>query len=352
MARSVGGIIAGVASSTSVINKVDVDGSVLLNTPSGPTPIIGGVVGKNEGSIDQVRFKGEVSTTIAQSFIQDSKQGGIAGYNSNSITNAIVENSALIQFNQIHYAGGVVGYNMGTLAKTLSLGKVISHDKTFSSSHIFAPILAYSGANARMDNSYYLKNMVATYLGTPSPSDIQNGSLSMNQTAGSIQMCDSPISITQANVSNYSYLIPTSNIKADMFSIKNNFYDNQLSSLLEVKGLISGANNMYIFKYLPPYTYNNQLCLPGNTQIDFYKKAVLDPNYTFGELSVADFKNTASFTNFNIAGKDANGNRAKEVEMIGYFKTIMYGQAAPADAPIWQLDGDGWPSLLQLEPFN
>jgi hypothetical protein len=168
---------------------------------------------------------------------------------------------------------------------------------------------------------------------------------------GSPQTCDNPITITtQANMTNYSYLISTSTVKADLFSYNN--YNSQVSTLIPITGLVTGMNGMYIFKYLPPFSYNNQQCIPGNSQLDFYKKAVLDPMYTVGQMSPADLNRLSSFTNFSIAGKDSSGNRVKEAEMISFFKTVMYGQAAPANAPIWQLDGDSRPSLIQINPFN
>ena len=353
MARSVGGIIAGVASSTSVINKVDVDGSVLLNTPSGPTPIIGGVVGKNEGSIDQVRFKGEVSTTIAQSFIQDSKQGGIAGLNSGVITNAIVENSSRIGFNLFNYVGGVVGHNLGAVRNSINLGKVISGDKSTllsTTSTQFDPLIGLDGGSTGATaNNFFLEHNTATFFGIPAYTDV--GAATVNTSSGSA-VCETPIAVTQANTANYSFIFTDQGEEANAFLVEEGSDDSRLFNLIHISGLSTTANSS-IVKYAPYVGYNNtSQCIQAQSKIQFFKEKA---STSTSSKSASDFTKLSTFTSagFTIAGKDAIGNSVLEAELISFFKSVMYGQPAPSNAPVWQLEGgDNRPSLVQLNPFN
>ena len=385
-ARSVGGSIAGVASPTSIINKAEVEGSVALNTRSGPTPSLGGVVGKNEGSIDQVRYSGEVNSVINQALASDSTLGGISGLNNGTISNAIVENWSEIKSKMINYAGGIAGKSTGRISKTLNLGKVISYDDpTFTQSALFAPV-AYSGSTGTMDDSYFMENMIGTYLGSPG----LNAMSVLNQTSGTPNFGKCETSYSPI----FSYLDASTPSNADLFFYENNGGSSlrNMTSISALTALSSGgsystgtypnggtqtggtqtggtqtggtqtggtqaggtqagtyATPYFVVSYIP---FQNQNCMSPSSYASYYKKLILPAIYAPGQMAPAEFRRIESFPNFNIAGKTSAGVRVKEVELIGFFKSMMYNQAPPANAPIWQLDGDDRPSLVQVNPFN
>jgi hypothetical protein len=370
-ARSVGGSIAGVASPTSIINKAEVEGSVALNTASGPTPSLGGVVGKNEGSIDQVRYSGEVNSNINQALASDSTLGGISGLNYGTISNAIVENWSEIKSKLINYAGGIAGKSTGRISKTLNLGKVISYDQPFSQSALFAPVLAYNGSTGTMDDSYFMENMIGTYLGSP----VLNAMSVLNQTSGTPNFGKCETSYSASII----YLDASTPLNADLFFYENNGGSSlrNMTSINSLTALSSGgsystgtypnggtqtggtqaggtqagtyATPYFVVSYIP---FLNQTCMSPSSYASYYKKLILPAIYAPGQMAPAEFRRIESFPNFNIAGKTSAGVRVKEVELIGFFKSMMYNQDPPANAPIWQLDGDDRPSLVQVNPFN
>jgi len=161
-AKSRAGLLVGEASATSIISKADVRGTLSLSSMVNAIPIFGGIVGSNDGSIDQAQFQGEVSTLSSTIFVPGTMLGGITGYNAGGVSNVMVDNWSSINFMFTQYVGGLVGYNQGSVTKAINLGTTSSYDTSFGTNHFFLPLAGVSSGGAQLSDSYFLENMIGT----------------------------------------------------------------------------------------------------------------------------------------------------------------------------------------------
>ncbi|MCQ2121173.1 MAG: InlB B-repeat-containing protein [Fibrobacter sp.] len=113
----------GVVGENGVVKNLSVDNAyvyahVVTTTSKDHFGNIGGLVGKNKGSIENVSFDGTVLTYLngySKTYYARGDVGGIAGYNTGSVKGAAVSGSVKHSVSSYYYSyvGGVVGYEAG-----------------------------------------------------------------------------------------------------------------------------------------------------------------------------------------------------------------------------------------------
>ncbi|MBC7538715.1 MAG: hypothetical protein H7281_07840, partial [Bacteriovorax sp.] len=165
--HAVGGV-AGFTSSTSVISKIDIQTNV-SNISSGNFEWFGGIVGNNNGQIDQASFGGQMTTSPSTS-AGALHIGGIAGINAGLITNTYTDNYSSITVKDTQKIGGLIGENIsgGNINRSFALGKLIYNNG--GAATVAQPFHSLVGANSGIigGDVFYLENNIGSLLGSTS----------------------------------------------------------------------------------------------------------------------------------------------------------------------------------------
>lgn len=321
--NSVGGI-AGFNTSAGSIQKSRSD--VKITGLMGEFESFGGIVGSNAGSVDQVRFDGELWFGSATSAANGLRAGGIAGLNSGAISNAITDNRSIVKAADTHVVGGLVGENTGSSASlnlSLSLGKVVYSNAGAigGANDDFHPLVGLVSGGTVGSYVYFLENKIASYR-----SSGQNVAACVGD--GVTNCPNSPS--------------PAGDVDSMDLQYGNG---NTLKNLMP---MIPGGPN---FTYTGP-------ALATNTQLDYFTSYTLT-NIT-GKKTLAAIQALATYCpggftsggptgvcsgGFNIAEMGGAGND----RIIDYYLAMMNNQVPAANAPVWEFSTDEGPRLLQLE---
>jgi hypothetical protein len=104
-----------------LVGRNDVPGSVSASYSTASVrgwADVGGLVGRNEGTIERSWASGSVIAAAGMNDEEDA--GGLVGYN--TVTGTISDSYSLGEVNGTDWVGGLVGYNSGVIARSYSVG--------------------------------------------------------------------------------------------------------------------------------------------------------------------------------------------------------------------------------------
>ena len=126
------------------------------------TEYAGGVVGWNSGTVSDCANSGNVSATG----FSRSSAGGIVGYNSGTVSDCANEGSVSATGSNSSYAGGIVGYNAGGTVSGCTNSGSVSATYTYSSSYSYAGgIVGYNKAGTVKNSYSYMNSLRGNYKG-------------------------------------------------------------------------------------------------------------------------------------------------------------------------------------------
>ncbi len=314
---STGGI-AGINATSASIIKSRADVTIGYSLGSGFEQF-GGIVGTNNGTIDQVRFDGKIE--LPASTAPSLRAGGIAGLNSGSITNALFDNRAFVNVSDTDSVGGLIGENSGSINYSLSLGKVIYGAGVIANGDLIQPLIGYNSATAGT-YLYYLEKQIASY---------GNWSSTTSSCTGDGSSC--AVSADPVGGS-------------DLMNLKYGGGGNGNMSTFYPMSFTAGVIN---------YTGPN---ISAATDLNYYisdsfadlagKKTVVQLT-TLGTYCPGGFNDSGATGvctgGFNIAQMEGTGSD----RVLSYFMSSMYNQPTPANAPVWEFSTEEGPRLLQIE---
>lgn len=342
-----GGKVEGTVNAGGVVGKNNVNGvvsraSVNLKIVNKSTPSsfekFGGVAGMNSGSLDQVSFRGElnfnITTTAADLFA-----GGIAGLNDGAISNALTESYASVRSRDVDKVGGFVGYNSGTISKSISLGKAIFDNGAIIATpgQAFHSFIGLNDNPGNTTHSYWLLNRTVSQLAFSFPSTT---------------FATGPDRLLTSGTPNFANSVQPGDA-ADLFEPSNGGGGDQVSELTPITFVTDDTFN------LPGPT-----TLTNGTSLNFYQSYSL--SYTTGQMALTSIRNLNTYCSsfsgavgdevcssgeFNIVYRDkvTPANNRGYNRLINYYVALMNKQPPPANSPVWEhSSGDDHPRLIQL----
>lgn len=309
--NKVGGAV-GLNTAGAKLSQVFIDAIIEDEATIAGYTLFGGIVGQNQGVIDQAQFSGEIKfsnpTSATEVYL-----GGVTGLNEGSISNTLVDNYSRITAKNYSYVGGLVGKNAtgASVTKSINLGRVISSVPITGTQPFNATIGSDLGV---MVDTFYLQNNTA-YFVTQSQATSCSGTF--------VTMPSSPPFDTGATFDLLS---------KDIYSNSGNTL--QSLSLASVPGTAGDV------------TYDGD-CNP-NDYFSFYKKY---EDIQDGVKTAGDFNDIDTFDAFDIAFESGDPATEKNVNrLIEFYVAKMENRAPNIAPPIWELDDhDGYPRLLQVD---
>ena len=297
---SVGGIIRRVSVNASIFKKL------------GVFTEIGGIAGKNMGTIDQALFEGRISTDLFGNEYDVINIGGISGLNEGVVSNSMTSNQSDISTISPHFIAGLVGRNEGHVKKSIALGKVRSLSITEPMTYSFSAAVN-NFDNGTSENISFLENNLA----------FKHDSYSI------IAACEETVPGMGSGIATF-----TNTLFQNQYS--PNFYINFSSNY--------GYNNSSLNSY-------SAVLATGPTTMNYSGQCYIGQTYEFlrgfgpiGKPS-AYFANAANFPALSLAYPGY-----LEDNVLEYHKALMYKREPAMDLPVWVIEeGDSYPKLLQLE---
>lgn len=331
-----GGVIA--STNTGLIEDVKVSNARIQGSS-----FIGGVAGTNDGSI--LRSSAEVNIYNIPS-ANYNNMGGIVGSNTGSINQ--VRASGMLNYSEVsgslpYKIGGLVGLNTGTISNSYTSDQMWIN--TWGTDGVGGAVGMMSGGSANINTSFSLSKI--NYLGAEFDLDADIDTVSGDGDSRKVGPLVGKI-ISGALVINSKYLENTLFVGSSSGTVDyctgNDV--NLISGTLSANGFFNHHNLIgpvpYVYISSSSFTPDLEYTCQNNDNLNF-----VIPKFNYAEhglaTSAAGFRNPDNFTSFGAA--DANAN-----SVLNYFLAKMNGQPTPAGTPIWIYEtGEKYPSLLQLE---
>ncbi|MDD4975785.1 MAG: hypothetical protein PHY93_15615, partial [Bacteriovorax sp.] len=340
---NVGGVV-GLASSTSHISKID--SQAKISNYSIAYNALGGIVGQNYGTIDQVKYGGQITMSISSSLATAAgfspplpRIGGLVGDNAGAIHNAYTSNYSSMNVKDVNGIGGLVGTNFatGTIDHSFALGKVI-YDYSFApgpagavivSTSFFHSLIGYNEIAPNPTNFYLEKNIGAL--------------VDSKSTSGGCTYTNPTQTCSIAGTFSTSF--------ANAFSPTYGGSGMSLSNMISTSTPITTATSA--FQVTDPILVTTGLAV----SLNFYNLFTI--TNTTGVHAPADFGAISTFCGtfsadatgdqhctdggYDIANSSIGANRIN-----AYYAAFMNGSPTPPNTPIWEIDNEGYPDLVQV----
>ncbi|MDD6469432.1 MAG: leucine-rich repeat protein [Bacilli bacterium] len=149
-----------------IIKNIGFETSMTITTSKTTDVYVGLIVGKLNGSLENVYATGTLTSTSPRT----SYIGGLVGYNNGSILNSYANvNVAATSTNLKCYAAGLVGYNNGSITGSFAYGNVSA--KGYADSYSYASgLVAFEGNNSSVADCYRYSGQNITKFGNTSTS--------------------------------------------------------------------------------------------------------------------------------------------------------------------------------------
>lgn len=318
-------LVGGVAGqNTGTITRASVNAKIFNATGKSNYQKFGGITGSNAtaGLVGQVVYSGQmyfsISTTESNASI-----GGIIGYNSGNLQNAMTKKYSTMSVKNNMSVGGLVGFNgpAAILKTSLSFGKVIYMNGFVPSSSTFSQTVGNNTGFVEENSTFLLENNSAGYVGSATSASC-NGSFTVFGVYPT-----GPTFLTLASVA--------AGTGANLF-LANNMSSNFADNL----GLVP-------FSMSSDYSIALSGCTTGES-ISFYRGYEIS---TTAKKSSNELINEIdTYANFSMGHESENPSYAlKANELIAFYKSRMYKTPMPTGmvAPVWVFENDG-PRLLQV----
>ena len=149
-----------------IIRNIGFETSMMITTNKTTDVYVGLVVGKLNGSLENVYVTGTLtSTSLKISYV-----GGLVGYNGGSISNSYANvNVTTVSTNLKCYAAGLVGFNNGIITGSFAYGNVSA--KGYAESYSYASgLVASEGSNSSVISCYRYNGQTIIKFGSSSTS--------------------------------------------------------------------------------------------------------------------------------------------------------------------------------------
>ncbi|MFA6238471.1 MAG: hypothetical protein WC635_14150 [Bacteriovorax sp.] len=398
--QNVGGVVGNNGGS---LLRVESHAEILNKTTETLFEIFGGVAGYNSGSLEQTRFGGRIMMNAWSGATGGIRIGGLVGKNTGTINNSYTDNYSEISSMNDNIVGGLIGEMVsGSIAKSFALGKVIFSNAgaIMIGATTFNPIVGSNVGGTIVGSTYYLEKNIGSL--------VANAMTSGTCTNGSTVSCTTSPSYNHINADffNLSYgsggdklttMVPFTklNLVGDLTASSAVISTTNTAGIMP--GMVctgAGINpgstvssftpNVSITLNIPvggagtfvPITCveatsttfnfllvdNDNKLLPSGTSINFFGGHI--PNSTTGQQTKANMAVLSTFctggftgtagnevcsSGYDIAGIDAAPSDYGYNRLLAYYNAVMNDTAVPANTPIWELDHEGSPRLLQLE---